>query len=94
MCDYNNVIVVSGSKGPGLVKVKLRSFDGSWKGGETEFLYEDLFTRDELLVQLVNDPEMQRKMFGWMGRGMNNPSNQQTSGPLYFDEMGQGRFLK
>lgn len=59
-------------------------------GGETEFLYEDLFTKEELLIQLLQDKEMQCKMFDWMDKGRRNPNDLQTSDPS--DNAGQGRF--
>lgn len=72
---------ISGSKGPGLVNVTLMSVDGSWTGGKTKFLYADLFTKEELLNQLVMDTDMQNKMFHWMYKGMSYPSDLQTSNP-------------
>ena len=38
------------------------SEDKSWMGGKTKFLYDDWFTIRELLLQLVKDSELQRKM--------------------------------
>ena len=55
------------------------SEDESWMGGETKFLYVDRFTREELLLQLVTDSEMQRNMFGYMHKGI--VSDLQTSDP-------------
>jgi len=55
------------------------SEDGSWVGGKTQFLYVDRFTKEELLLQLVTDTEMQRKMFECMHKGIS--SVLQTSDP-------------
>ena len=46
-------------------------------GGETKFLYVDRFTKKEVLPLLVTDPEMQRKMFEFMHKGIS--SDLQTS---------------
>ena len=55
------------------------SEDEPWMGGKTKFLYVDSFTREELLLQLVTDSEMQRKMFECMHKGIS--SYLQTSDP-------------
>lgn len=65
------------------------SEDKSWMGGETKFLYVDRFTREELLLQLVTDSEMQRKMFECMHKGIS--SDLQTSDPC--GEALPGRFI-
>ena len=78
--DHNcDIVLISGSKNPGLVNVTIMSKDESWIGGETKFLYVDRFTREELLLQLVKDSEMQRKMFECMYKGIS--SDLQTSDP-------------
>ena len=48
-------------------------------GGKTNFLYVDRFTKEELLLQLVTDTEMLRKMFECMSKGIS--SDLQTSDP-------------
>ena len=53
------------------------SKDKSWMGGKTEFLYVDRFS--QLVLQLVTDPEMQRKMCECMYKGI--ASDLQTSDP-------------
>ena len=65
------------------------SEDGSWMGGKTEFLYVDRFTRNEWLLQLVRNPEMQRKMFECMHKEI--ASDLQTSDPS--GEALPGRFI-
>ena len=65
------------------------SEDESWMGGKTEFIYVDQFTRNELLLQLVEDTEMQRKMFECMHKAI--CSDLQTSDPS--GEALPGRFI-
>ena len=65
------------------------SKDESWIGGKTKFHYVDRFTREELLLQLVTDSEMQRKMFECIDKGIS--SDQQTSDPS--GEALPGRFI-
>lgn len=58
------------------------SLDGSWWGGETEFLYtEDPPTEEEFLAKVVKDRNMRRKLFDRMDKEMssNKPSDEQTS---------------
>lgn len=58
------------------------SLDGSWWGGETEFLYtEDPLTEEEFLSKVVKDRNMRHKLFDRMDKEMssNKPSDEQTS---------------
>lgn len=55
------------------------SKDESWIGGKTKFLYVDRFTREELLLQLLKESEMQSKMCECMHKGIT--SDLQTSDP-------------
>lgn len=56
------------------------SEDESWMGGKTEYLYGDQPTREKsVLDRLIFDPEMQRKFFEALDKGI--ASDLQTSDP-------------
>lgn len=89
-----SIRILESLKGPCTVKVTVKSLDGSWCGGESEFEYiDDPLTTEECLSNAVKSEHLRHMLFDIMHKEMssNKPSDEQASSSS--GKTGPGKFF-